>query len=116
MSATINVTGPIFAPPGTLQVSIPQIVLPAPVLSVLPLLLSSGNNTVNVPTGATLFFIQPPVSNSTAIALKSVNGDSNTFRLHNTLSSGPFCVDPSVTSFVLNAGAGFTTPVYVTFC
>lgn len=68
--------------------------------------LASGNNTITVPgsgTIPTLCSIIPPTANAIAIILKGVAGDVGT-RIHN---SDPYhmTLDPSVVSFVLNAGA-----------
>lgn len=68
--------------------------------------LSSGANTITVPTGGTTptaCTIVPPTGNTTSIVLKGVSGDTG-IRLHNTDPSS-IAIDSSVTSFVLTAGA-----------
>lgn len=63
--------------------------------------LSSGNNTITVPSGAVAVTIIPPAGNANALVLKGVNGDTGI-----AISK----VDPcsisllSVSSFVINAG------------
>jgi hypothetical protein len=72
--------------------------------------LSSGNNTVNIPTaGASTIagvLIVPPASNAVAMTLKGVNGDTGiALGLTNpTVIS----LATSVTSFVINAGGAVT--------
>lgn len=66
--------------------------------------LSSGANTITVPTGATACTIIPPAGNTTSITLKGVSGDTG-FRLHNT-DPTTVALDSSVTTFVLTAAAG----------
>ena len=68
--------------------------------------LASGANTITVPTGgssvAVACIIFPPNSNTDAITLKGVGGDTGIL-LHPT---NPACISlgAGVTSFVLNAG------------
>lgn len=66
--------------------------------------LSSGANTITVPTGATACTIIPPAGNTTSITLKGVSGDTGT-RIHNT-DPTTIAIDSSVVNFVLTAAAG----------
>lgn len=72
--------------------------------------LSSGANTITVPTGGatvpTACTIIPPSGNTTSITLKGVTGDTGV-RLHNTDPTS-IAVYSSVTSFCLTAGAALT--------
>lgn len=66
--------------------------------------LSSGNNTITVPTAGTVptaVTIVPPSDNATAITLKGVNGDTG-IRIHDT-DPTTIALDDSVATFVLNA-------------
>lgn len=66
--------------------------------------LSSGNNTITVPTAGTVptcCTIVPPADNEVAITLKGVNGDTG-IRIHDT-DHTDLALDDSVTSFILNA-------------
>src|SRR6267142_849838 len=69
--------------------------------------LSSGANTITVPTGGTTptaCTILPPTGNTTSLTLKGVTGDTGV-RLHNTDPS-TISLDSSTATFVLTAGAG----------
>lgn len=66
--------------------------------------LSSGANTITVPTGATACTIIPPAGNTTSITLKGVTGDTG-FRLHNTDPTS-LALYSTVTDFCLTAAAG----------
>lgn len=68
--------------------------------------LSSGANTITVPTGGstvpTAVTIVPPSANATSITFKGVTGDTGV-QLHDTDPSS-IALDSSVTSFCLTAG------------
>lgn len=71
--------------------------------------LSSGANTITVPTGGTTptcCIIVPPTGNATSITLKGISGDTG-IRIHNTDPTS-IAIDSSVTTFVLTTGAGIT--------
>lgn len=71
--------------------------------------LSSGLNTITVPTGGstpTAVTIVPPSDNTTSITLKGVTGDTGV-RLHNT-DPTTIALDSSVTTFALTTGAAIT--------
>lgn len=71
--------------------------------------LSSGANTITVPTGGTVptaVTILPPTGNATAITLKGVSGDTG-IAIHNT-DPTTVALASSVTTFVLNAAAQIT--------
>jgi hypothetical protein len=63
--------------------------------------LSSGNNTVNVPTGAAYALVVPPMTSTNVKVVKGVNGDTGF-----TFSNG-FVLVPvaTVSTFVLNSTA-----------
>ena len=67
--------------------------------------LSSGNNTITVPSGTTGVTIIPPSANVIALILKGVNGDTGiAIALASPTSIGLL----SVSSFVLNAASALT--------
>jgi len=71
--------------------------------------LSSGANTITVPTGGTTptsVIIIPPSGNAVSITFKGVTGDTGV-RLHNTVFSR-ISLDSSVTTFCLTAGSAIT--------
>lgn len=71
--------------------------------------LSSGANTITVPTGGTTptaCTIMKPAGNTTSITLKGVTGDTG-IALHLT-DPDTISIASSVTSFVLTAGASLT--------
>jgi len=68
--------------------------------------LSSGNNTISVPSGATGVTIIPPEDNAIVITLKGVAGDTR-IALHLTDVSS-IALKSTVTSFVLNAANALT--------
>lgn len=71
--------------------------------------LSSGANTITVPTGGATVVactIVPPTANTTSITVKGVTGDTGV-RIHNTDPTS-LSIDSSVTSFVLTAGGAIT--------
>ena len=71
--------------------------------------LSSGLNTITVPTGGATVVavtIVPPTGNTTSITLKGVTGDTGV-RLHNT-DPTTIAIDPSVTTFALTTGGIIT--------
>lgn len=71
--------------------------------------LSSGNNTITVPTGGTVacsVTIIPPPGNAVQITLKGIAGDTGiALHLTQTLT---LSLASSVTSFVLNAASAVT--------
>ena len=71
--------------------------------------LSSGANTITVPTGGatvTACTILPPTGNTISITLKGVTGDTGV-RLHNT-DPTTIAIDSSVSTFCLTAGNTLT--------
>lgn len=65
--------------------------------------LSTGNNAVSVPAGATAVTIVKPPGNAVALKLKGVSGDTGVTL--NLSDPDSISLDPSTTTFVLNAGA-----------
>ena len=77
--------------------------LSAPLLTVDRETLTQGaNNTITVPSGATLCVIVPPTDNTQALTLKGVAGDTGYVIDANT----PTVLALSGSSFVINVGAG----------
>lgn len=71
--------------------------------------LSSGANTITVPTSGTVptaVTIVPPTDNTTAITFKGVTGDTGV-RLHDT-DPTTIALHSGVASFCLTAGASIT--------
>ena len=114
MAASINVTGSSTSPNGTVTLAIPQENLSTPVLTVNQIPLSSGANTIAVPSGATCVIVQPPLSNTVLITLKGITGDTGV-ALHKTLATGPINLDSTQTSFVLTAASAITALTTITF-
>jgi hypothetical protein len=68
--------------------------------------LTSGNNTINVPSGATGLTIVMPTANTVQVTLKGVNGDTGIpLNLTDPSSIG---ILPTLTSLVLNAASALT--------
>lgn len=67
--------------------------------------LSSGANTVTVPTGTTLVVVIPPTANTATITAKGVSGDTG-FQLSKTKPS--VIAWETGSSFVLTAGSAIT--------
>ncbi len=70
--------------------------------------LTTGANTITVPIIAAISVpvavtIIPPAANAVAITLKGITGDTG-IRIHNT-DPTTIALDPSVTTFVLNAAS-----------
>ena len=66
--------------------------------------LSSGNNTITIPTNAKAVTIIPPTGNTVALTLKGVAGDTGV-GLHLT---DPSSIALTSTTFVLNAASALT--------
>lgn len=82
-----------------------------------PIGLSAGvDNTITVPTGGsvpTAVRIEPPTGNTQALKLKGNAADVGV-RLHNT-DYTTIALDPSVSSFIINVGAGSAVNVRFTW-
>lgn len=75
--------------------------------------LSSGANTITVPTGGTVptcCTITKPSDNTTSITFKGVTGDTGV-RLHNT-DPDSISIHSSVTTFCLTAGAAMIVRIF----
>lgn len=71
--------------------------------------LSSGNNTITVPTGGSTVracTIEPPTGNTVAMILKGANGDTGV-ALHDTDPTS-IAIDGAVTTFVINVDGTLT--------
>ena len=73
--------------------------------------LSSGANTITLPSGTRFVHIQPPAGNAQTITLKGVSGDTGV-ALHKTNWTA-LSLESGVTSLVLTAG-GSVTAVEIT--
>ena len=67
-----------------------------------PTITQGANNTVTVPSGATLCVISPPTDNTQAVTFKGVAGDTGYAIDANT----PTVIAVSGSSFVINLAAG----------
>lgn len=76
----------------------------------LAVVLSSGNNTIAVPTGATAVTIAKASDNVVALVVKGVAGDTG-IRLHDT-DPDSLSLHASQTSFVINAASAATVRFY----
>lgn len=75
VAGTISVTGTLTGhPEGSRTVALSWAITAG--LSSVQVGLSSGANTVTVPTGCTLVIIVPPTTNTETITLKGVSGDT----------------------------------------
>lgn len=79
------------------------------VAEILDQALSSGNNTITVPTGATWLFIQPPSSNTVQMYLKTTPADVG-LQLDLTRMT-PYPIPAGVTSLTINAAAPVTPEI-----
>lgn len=68
--------------------------------------LTTGNNTISVPTGATGVTIIPPNSNAIVLTLKGVNGDTGI--VLSLVNPFYLSLGTSITSFVINVSANVT--------
>lgn len=67
--------------------------------------LSSGNNTITVPSGAVAVTIIPPITNTIVLKIKGANGDTGII----ISPTDPCSISLSgVSSFVINAGGSVT--------
>ena len=73
--------------------------------------LSSGNNTITVPSGARGVTMKPPTGNAQTLTLKGVNGDTGV-TLHKTDPTS-LGLESATASFVINAGGSVTGMVIV---
>lgn len=72
--------------------------------------LSSGANTLTVPTGAVALTIIPPAGNAVTLTLKGVTGDTGV-ALSPTNPTGPIPLATTVTTLVLTAGSNITVGI-----
>jgi hypothetical protein len=73
--------------------------------------LSSGNNTITVPSGSKGVTLKPPSANTQALILKGVNGDTGV-GIHKTDPTS-IGLETTTTSFVVNAAGSVTGVVLV---
>lgn len=72
-----------------------------------PLTLSPGNNTILLPSSATMFILVPPPNNTATLTLKGVTGDTG-LRLHKTMIN-VVTLDPGVAAGLVVALGGIAT-------
>jgi len=102
-------------PEGSGSISLPVVNLTSAVYERLPLTLSSGNNTVTVPTGASLVLLVPPTGNTTQVILKGVNGDTGISVSRATPFFFLLDTTSPPSSFVLNAAGSISGYTVVFF-
>jgi hypothetical protein len=68
--------------------------------------LTTGANTISVPSGMSSVLIRPPTTNTVVLTLKGISGDTGT-AVHKTRPK-VYDFDTGVTSFVINAASGVT--------
>lgn len=81
--------------------------------STLAIALSSGFNTITIPTGTTTVVVQLPTGNATAVTLKGVTGDTG-IPLAVT-SFAKFDPVSGTASFGITAGSAISAFTYITF-
>jgi hypothetical protein len=112
-TAYVSISGTVTgAPSGSKALGPFLIINPASVDAITLLSTASGDNTIAIPTGAVGCVIVPPTTNTVALKLKNVGGDSG-LPIHPsqpTLLSLP----AASTSFVLNA-AGSAIAIELTW-
>ena len=79
------------------------------VAEILDVALTTGNNTITVPTGATWMLIAPPSGNTVQITLKGASGDTG-FGLDLTRAT-LLPLGAGTTSVILNAAGGVTPEI-----
>jgi hypothetical protein len=112
-NATLTLSGSVGGlPTGSKSITVPQIVSNSAVGQITDLSLSTGNNVISVPGGATAAIILLPVGNTQMVTLKGAGGDTGIALRGTTWSV--LSLDPTQTSFILNA-AGAVTGVEISF-
>lgn len=99
--------------PGTQQINV-IIDIATPLGAVTKTALSSGLNTITIPTGTKLIIVQLPAGNSTDVTLKGVTGDTG---IPLIADSGVAAFQPKSTNttFALTAGGAITSLTTITF-
>ena len=114
-TGSVAINGAISGlPSGSFVIAPPVISSEASVSEVRTLALSTGNNTVSIPTGASAVIITPPLSNTKTLTFKGVTGDTGLriSRTHPTLIALETLTPDIPTTFVLNAQSpGFNVEV-----
>lgn len=112
---SVAISGAITGlPTGSFVIAPPVISSEASVSEVRTVALATGNNTINIPTGATAVIITPPLANTKQLTFKGVTGDTGLriARNHPTLVALETQEPTIPTSFVLNAQSpGFNVEV-----
>lgn len=103
-NGVLNLSGSVGnLPTGTKSIIVPPITTANAVGQITDLQLNIGDNPINVPTGATAAVINLPATNVQIVKLKGAGGDTGI-----TVNKGIWFVlslDPSQSSFILNAAA-----------
>jgi hypothetical protein len=116
MAGAINVVGTLSGlPQGSVNVALPPIIPSSSNLyAETTVVLASGANTVTVPTWAVGCIITPPTSNTVALTLKGVTGDTGILIGLNAPLMLSFPATPP-TSFVITAASITTGDTSVAF-
>jgi len=116
MSGNLNILGTINAlPQGTVSISPPTIIPNGQNLfGETNVNLASGANTINVPTWAAGAIITPPATNTVALTLKGISGDTGIAIGNTAPMMLSFPASPP-TSFVISAASLTTGLTTITF-
>jgi hypothetical protein len=113
MSGILNVSGNIPTPTGSQYFNLTQLTYNSPIGATTVVVLSSGDNTISIPTGTTTIIIQPPVNNTFVLKLKGVAGDTGVTL--NKTSYQIYQPDTTQTSFIINSASAQASPTTITF-
>ena len=100
-SASITISGSVTSLPSGTKTLTGTITSAAAVGEVTDVTLASGDNTIDVPTGATAVLITPPSGNAVALKLKGNSGDTGIL-IHKTFPT-VLALDATQTTFIVNA-------------
>jgi hypothetical protein len=80
------------------------------------IVLSSGDNTIAVPTGALAVWVFPPNNNSAALKIRTnLNSSDAGLPISPSQPFGPYVFASGTTSLIINAGAGVSAFTEVAF-
>ena len=116
-TATVTIAGQTSVPGGpSIQVGPIVITSSAPINQITEITLSSGDNSITIPTGTTLIVVQLPTAN--AIVTKLAGATSGTsYAIAINPAGGVVSFEPSSSQsvFVLNAASAHALPTTITF-
>lgn len=110
--ARIKITGSILGiAGGDFVLTLPEYVDDAPIGYRQLIDLTTGANTITIPTGASAVIIIPPTTNTQALTLKGVSGDTG-ISIHKTSPTYvPFGTTPA--NFVVTSGGTVTGCAFI---